>query len=75
VTSTNVDAKALTAVQREALKRRVYHQKRIDHTTNTRARKWQSTAWLAAELAQYSDAEAAEIVQRFARQLNEGSKT
>jgi hypothetical protein len=75
MTSTfSLDEAAAARVEKEAAKRRTYHLKRIGNAGNDRARKWQSMAWLYAEIGQCSDAEAASIATAFAAQLNEGRK-
>jgi hypothetical protein len=73
VTSENtLDAHADAAARREADKRRRHHRRRIRAAGNPRARKWQSIAWLYAELKRHSDLESALLVEAIAYQLNAG---
>ncbi len=69
---TSVDIAGGAAAGRDAAKRRQFHVRRIRQAANPRSRRWQSTAWLQAELACHSDAEAARIARAFAAQLGRG---
>lgn len=67
-----LNALAERTAGREVARRRTMHLRRIRSTTNARAGKWQSQAWLAAELKQFDDGEAARIARGVADLIGRG---